>query len=634
MKPLIEVDLDAIRENYRTFRDTLGVAVIPVVKAEAYGHGALAVAQAVVGAGAPMIGVADAREAIALRDAGIEVPILAWLHSPMQDWDATFAADLELGISSFDMLARVGERARNRVSSQKTGPLRIHLKLDTGLGRNGAREVDWLALFAQARDLERTGQLKVVGIMSHISGASETDDLAQIARFERGLTLAEQVGLQPELVHLCATGAALKYPQARYDAVRIGIGIYGLSPFDAGEDPGIPLRPALSLRAPLAHGFTSEEEHSHSWRIDIGSADGLPPLEIAGLEALPPLVDNFGDRWQIELIEENHSIVEPYGDLTEPSPDGRGDRRILTAIGPQTTADDWAAAAETINYEITTRLSGRIDRAYLAPERLRAADTMAAGSDRRVAPLRKAVIDLDKLRVGLQEQYAPVDLSADAYGHGAAELLPLVLEEGLEVVARTYADVARLRELGAKHVQLYANAPEATRTFYGLSGDTRHAALALRSELIHVKRVAPGQAVSYGYRWRAAEHTTLGLVPIGYADAIPRVAFERAYVSVGGATAPIVGRVAMDQVVIDLGDNDCWPGMPVHIWGSATGDVSLHDWASWTDLTPAALCATLGQRVNRVYVTREPYESAGFGLPAVRVISSDGMMSSDQGDSA
>lgn len=630
MKPVIEVDLDAIRENYRTFCEELGVTVIPVVKAEAYGHGALAVAQAVVAAGAPMLGVADAREGIALRDAGIEVPIIAWLHSPMQDWDATFAADLELGVSSFDMLARIGERARQRtgVSGQGNAAVRIHLKLDTGLGRNGARQVDWRALFGHARELERAGHIQVVGIMSHIAGAGEAEDLAQIANFERGVFLAGEAGLRPELLHLCATGAALKYPQARYDAVRLGIGLYGLSPFDPDEDPGIDLRPALTMRAPLAQGFSSAEETSLSWRIDLGTADGLAPLTIDGLAALPPIVDNVGDRWRIEYIEENHSILEPVGELTDPVSDSRSDRRILTVIGPETTADAWAAAAETINYEITTRLSNRIDRAYLAPERLQAADTFASGSDRRTAPLRKSVIDLDALRVGLQEQFAAADLSADAYGHGAAEVLPLVLEEGLEVVARTSADVARLRELGAKHAQLYADAPDETRTFYGFSGDTRHAALALRSELINVKRVGPGQAVSYGYKWRASERTTLGLVPLGYADAIPRVAFERAYVSVAGATVPIVGRVAMDQVVIDLGDIDCWPGMPVHIWGASTGDVSLHDWAAWTDLTPAALCATLGPRVNRVYVSAEPYEAAGFGLPSVRVISNE------QGDHA
>ncbi|MDJ1370027.1 alanine racemase [Gulosibacter molinativorax] len=620
MKPVIEVDLDAIRDNYRAFADALGVQVIPVVKAEAYGHGALAVSQTLVAAGAPMLGVADAREGTTLRDAGLDVPILAWLHSPMQDWDATFAADLEIGVSSFDMLARVGDYA----SRGTRRDLRIHLKLDTGLGRNGIREVDWLAVFAQACELERAGHLTVAGLMSHMAGAGESEDLAQIAAFERGINVAAYAGLHPELLHLCATGAGLRYPQARYDAVRVGIGLYGLSPFDAGEDPGITLRPALALRGPIEHSEAG-------WRVDVGSADGLAPFA-SNSEPLPPLIDSHGDRWRIASLEATHCILEPLEAIAEPPAKARGDRRILTLIdrepGGSATADDWAAAGGTINYEITTRLSGRIDRAYLAPEPLQAADAQVTGGDHRTAPLRKALIDLDELRFGLQEQFAPADLSADAYGHGAAKLLPLVLEAGRDVIGRTRVDVARLRELGARDAQLRVDAGPETREFYGFGDGTRHAAISLRSELINVKRVLPGQAVSYGYMWRASRHTTIGLVPLGYADAIPRAVFERGYVSVGGAVMPIVGRVAMDQVVVDLGDHDCWPGMPVHIWGSTTGDVSLHDWAEWTGLSPEALCATLGTRVNRVYMTTEPYESAGFGRSTVRVISQE------QGDHA
>lgn len=603
MKPVIEVDLDAIRENYRTFADHLGVTIIPIVKAEAYGHGALAVAQTVIAAGAPMLGVADAREAIALRDAGIDTPILAWLHSPMQDWDATLAADLEIGVSSFDMLARIA----NRTPKSPDVTQRIHLKLDTGLGRNGIREVDWLGLFAYARELERRQALRVVGVMSHIAGAGEVEDRAQIERFERGVGAADHVGLRPETLHLCATGAALQYPEARYDAVRLGIGLYGLTPFGPDDDPGINLRPALALRGPI-------ERSDAGWRVDVGTADGLAP--IAG--ELPPLIDDHGDRWRIAKLEANHCILEPLNDLVP------GDRRVLTLIdreaGRSATADQWAAAGQTINYEVTTRLSIRIDRVYLAPEPLRAADATASGGDQRTAPLRKAVIDLDVLRVGLQEQQVAADLSADAYGHGAEQVIPLVLEAGLPIVARSHADVGRLRELGVTNAKVQVDAPDETRAFYGFGDGTKNAALALRSELIHVKRVMPGQAVSYGYAWRATKRTTLGLVPLGYADAIPRRAFGRAYVSVGGAVVPVVGRIAMDQIVVDLSDIECWPGMPVHIWGTGTGDVRLQEWAEWTGLSPAALCATLGPRVHRVHVTSEPFESAGFGEPAVRVI--------------
>ncbi|MGO1545496.1 MAG: alanine racemase [Gulosibacter sp.] len=603
MNPVIEVDLDAIRANYRSFEAAVGVGVMPIVKAEGYGHGALAIAQAVVAAGAPTLGVADAREAIALRDAGIDVPILSWLHSPVQDWEAAFAAELELGVSSFDLLAIIGERAAHRPGDSR---IRVHLKLDTGLGRNGAREIDWVGLFAQARDLERAGLIHVVGMFSHLAGAGEQADLEQIAAFERGIALAKRLELRPDYVHLAATGAALRYPQARYDFVRLGIGLYGLSPFSPDEEPGIALKPALSLQAPIKRA-------DDGWCIEMGTAHGLTPVAAA----LPPFVDNHGDRWRLLRLEANHSILEPLDELTNGVP--RTAFVIDREPGRSATADDWAKAGGTINYEITTRLSQRIQRAYVAPEPLQAAEVRAAGGERRVSPRRQAIIDLDTLRVRLQQQDVPVDLSADAYGHGMAEVLGLVLEAGLQPIARTQLDLEVLRAHGATNAALVPEAPAETRMPYGFDASVfGGATLGLRSELVHVKRVQEGQAVSYGYEWRASHSTTLGLVPIGYADAIPRSALGHAYVSVGGVAVPVVGRVAMDQVVIDLGDIESWPGMPVHIWGSETGDISLGDWAHWTGLTPEALCASLGPRVERIYLSREPFEAAQFGGSSVQ----------------
>ncbi|SJM58335.1 alanine racemase [Gulosibacter sp. 10] len=611
MNPVIEIDLDAIRANYREFRRVLDVDIVPVVKADAYGHGALAVAQAVAGAGAPMIGVADAREGIALRDAGIAAPILAWLHSPQQDWDAVLEAGLEVGLSSFDSLALLGD------SASAGRPARVHLKLDTGLGRNGARACDWRALFAQALELERAGRIRVAGVFSHLAGAGADADLAQIAEFDRAWRLAHEVGLEPERRHLAATGAALQYPQARYDFVRLGIGLYGLSPFGPEQDPGIELRPALQLRAPIRRLSAEDAETAGAgWCTPVGSAAGLPPI----LHDLPALADDRGERWRAVRVEPSRTLLEPADDpaaapALELVDDGAERTVVLIDRAPDrsATADDWAAAAGTINYEVTTRLSGRIHRAYLEPEPLQ----LALGDGNRVpgvlAPVRRAVVDLDLIRSRFDGWSAAVDLGEDAYGHGADVLLPLVLEAGLSPVARSLAGVEALRELGASDPRLLPDAPDATRTIYGFDRAAGAPAIRLYTELLGVKRVEPGQAVSYGYAWRAAAPTTLGLVPLGYADAIPRSAFGRARVCVDGVPVPVVGRVAMDQVVVDLGDIDCWPGALVTVWGSGDGEPDLHDWADWTGQPAEALCGALGSRVERAY-SGEPYVDArGFG---------------------
>lgn len=624
MIPIVDVDLDAIRHNYEQFAQAVGVPVMPIVKASAYGHGALPVARTVAAAGAPWLGVADAAEGVALRAAGLPQRILAWRHSAVETWESVIAGRLDLGVSSMEHLALIGEAAQDPTRGRRAADVRIHLKLDTGLGRNGARELEWRTLFAQARELERGGKVRVAGLMSHLSGTSAADDRAQLAAFERARALADEIGLEPEVSHLSATAGALAMPEGRYDLVRLGIGLYGLEPNGPDAPCGLELRPALRLRAPI-------RRVRDRWAVEIGGGDGLPPLR----GELPPLVDAQGERWRVTGMSALHLYLEPLGEAPDPAEaafdaatDEGGRRELIVIAGPADAGpnvDDWAKAAGTINYEITTRLTGRIHREF-RPERPSDEDRLDVWppiddpGDVRLAPVRQAVVDLELLAQRLQRMVRRagalgadranpdygVDVSSDAYGHGVAEVLPYIRDAGLPIIVRTRLDLQLMRDRGLPNVRLAPNAASTTRAVYGL--DPRQSlppTLTVRSELTSVKRVHAGQTVSYGYEWRAPATTTIGLVPLGYADAIPRSAFGRARVMVAGWSVPIVGRVAMDQVVVDLSDLETWPGMRVELWGSGPGEITLGEWASWTGWSAEALCANLGERVDRVYVGRK-----------------------------
>ncbi|NLT26866.1 MAG: hypothetical protein GXX90_09535 [Microbacteriaceae bacterium] len=631
MIPVIDVDLEAIDRNHRAVREAVGVPVMPIVKASGYGHGALPVARTVEAGGAGWIGVADGSEGVALRAAGLRTRLLCWLHSPTTTWDSLIAAELDLGVSSLEQLALIGSAAEHKRRGAHASTVNVHLKLDTGLGRGGAAPLEWRTLLAQARDYERRGRIRVAGIMSHLSGTSPADDAEQAAEFARGCELAAELGLDPEIRHLAASGAALRSPGTRFDLVRLGIALYGLEP-DAGIGAGLGLRPALRLRGPI-------QRLGDRWAVGVGSGDGLPPLP-AG-HALPPLVDSAGEQWRVDEVTPVHLIVSPLGEPPAIAPrpadpdaeSGADPARELIVIGRPddggATADDWAAAAGTINYEITTRLSGRIARRYEpgAPSdeaRVVAWPPIEDPGRAVTSPVREAVVDLElfarrlaRLRrradtVGAdrdQLAYA-IDVSSDAYGHGLAELLPFLRDSALPLIVRTRNDLEMLRRRDAD-ARLVPDAPTGTRAIYGLDPEQPlRATLSLRSELVHVKRVPAGQRASYGYEWTASEPTVLGLVPLGYADALPRSAFGRASVTVGGCPVPIVGRVAMDQVVVDLGGLEAWPGMRVQVWGNEPGERSLGEWAQWTGWSPESLCASIGERVDRVYIGRK---TSGFG---------------------
>ncbi|MGI6878765.1 alanine racemase [Microbacterium sp. gxy059] len=357
------IDAGAIEHNVRTLRATAGTReFIAVVKADGYGHGALAAAKAAVRGGATRIGVSDVDEALALRDAGIDAPLLAWLHAPDIDFSRAVAADVQLGISSLDQLARAA-----RAGSAEHRPV-VHLKVETGLGRNGAAPEAWPALFAEASRLEQAGQLRVDGVFSHLSGTSRDHDLAQAGVFTDAVARAEAAGLRPGLRHLAATAAAIDLPEARFDAVRVGLGIYGLSPFEGRSSAALGLRPAMTLRTRIAavrrvgaghgasYGYTYRAAADTTFAlVPLGYADGIP-RQASGRGS----VRIGGRRFPVAGRIAMDQFVVDVGEL----PVRVGDQAVLFG-DPLTGApavEDWADAAGTINYEIVTRVGSRVPR--------------------------------------------------------------------------------------------------------------------------------------------------------------------------------------------------------------------------------------------------------------------------------
>lgn len=369
MRELI-IDLDAVAANLATVRARVGKAmVLGVVKADGYGHGMIPVAKKLEAAGVDYLGVADVHEALALREAGIDLPILAWLHDPEENFVRAVAAGIELGVANTEQLERIAKAADHLGRTA-----RVHLKIDTGLGRNGSSEAEWPTVLQRAHALVAEGFIQVVAIFSHLSCTSEADDLKQIARFEVACEQARAAGIDFELRHLTASDGLIRYPQAHYEMVRAGVALYGLSPFVENSAADFGLRPAMTAtarvtqtkRVPAGEGVSYGYLHRTSAEatlalVPVGYAEGLPRNASGNakvsLNSKTYAIDSRIAMDQFVLDVGNDQVaagdtVTIFGDPAAGVP----------------SADDLAVAADTINYEIVTRMGGRFKRVYLGEE--------------------------------------------------------------------------------------------------------------------------------------------------------------------------------------------------------------------------------------------------------------------------
>jgi len=361
------VDLDAIRANTARLASGTAAGVMAVVKADGYGHGLLPSARAALDGGASWLGVCTLDEALALRADGISAPILAWLLAPGLPLHRAVAANIDLSAASMPLLEEIAVAAR--VANRQA---RVHLKLDTGLSRNGATAGDWPDLLTAAAKAEADGAIEVVGVWSHFAYADAPGHptiAAQIRRFGEGLEIAERAGIRPQVRHLANSAATLTLPEAHFDLVRPGIAVYGLSPI-----PGWPaareLRPAMTLRAQVVltkrvpagegvsfgHQYTTGRDTTLAL-VPVGYADGIPR---AATNVGPLLLG--GARRTISGRVCMDQVVVDVGDDHVSA----GDVAVLFGPGDagEPTADDWAAVLDTINYEIVTRVGARVPRIY------------------------------------------------------------------------------------------------------------------------------------------------------------------------------------------------------------------------------------------------------------------------------
>ncbi|WP_407318937.1 alanine racemase [Isoptericola halotolerans] len=381
------VDLDAISDNVRALRGHAPSSdLMAVVKADGYGHGMLPVARAALAGGARWLGVATASEALALR-AGLgptDVRVLVWLLTPGAPFADLVRADVDVTAGApwaIDEIA-AGARAAGRVA-------RVHLKVDTGLSRGGVAMRDLPDVVRRAAALEASGELRVVGVFSHLACADEPGHSSiarQAAAFADALDTVRSGGLRPEVRHLANSAATLTLPELHHDLVRTGISVYGFSPgplLGAPSEHG--LRPAMTFRSRLAgvkqvaagegvsygHLYTTPQDTTVGL-VPVGYGDGVP-RQASGGSAGPggPVAVGSGVDHRVLRVAGRVCMDQLVLDLGPGARERAGD--VVTLFGSSDgvahgadvpNAQDWADAAGTISYEIVTRLGARVPRLY------------------------------------------------------------------------------------------------------------------------------------------------------------------------------------------------------------------------------------------------------------------------------
>jgi alanine racemase len=372
MRSEARIDLAAIRDNTRVLADRAagGAQVMAVVKADGYGHGLLPSARAAVEGGAAWLGCAFLEEALAVRAAGLDVPLLAWLTVPGEDLVPAVAAGIDVGAGS---VAQIEALAAAATASGTTA--RVQLKVDTGLSRGGATSQEWPDLCAAAACAEASGAVRTTGVWSHFAfadgGADHPVNGRQSAVFAEALDVAHRAGLRPEVRHLANSAATLTAPATHYDLVRPGLAVYGLSPVpQLGAPRDFGLRPAMTLASTVAltkrvpagtgvsylHRYTTDRETTLAL-VPLGYADGVPrsatnvgPVQLGGARrtvAGTVCMDQF-------LLDVGDDEV------------GAGDEVLLFGPGDdgEPTAQEWADLLGTIDYEIVTRIGARVPRVH------------------------------------------------------------------------------------------------------------------------------------------------------------------------------------------------------------------------------------------------------------------------------
>jgi alanine racemase len=363
-----EIDLAAVRHNVRTLRAIAAPArLCAVVKANGYGHGADMVGAAALEAGADWLGVAQVDEAVALRNAGIEAPILVLSEPRLDEVDIAIAMGARVTVYTSACVAAIAKSVR----AQRAPAVPVHLKVDTGMRRVGAAPADAVPLAKAIGDL---AEVELEGVCTHCPVADEPANpftRQQMLRFEAVLAELRASGIDPGIVHAANSAAALVVSEARFDLVRCGIAVYGIPPAP-GLDGVADLRPALTLASdvsfvkdvgpgePVSYGHRQQTTaHTVVATVPIGYADGVfRSLPLLGQEVLIGGVR----RRMLGVVTMDQLMVDcgPDADVKVGDPvvllGAQGEERI--------TPDEWAARLGTISYEVVCAIGARVARRY------------------------------------------------------------------------------------------------------------------------------------------------------------------------------------------------------------------------------------------------------------------------------
>lgn len=359
----VEIDLPAIEGNARALKSLTDALLMAVVKANGYGHGAIEVARAATSGGATWLGVARPEEALELRDSGIDTPILVLGPSPSESLEPLLARDISITVTDADEIASAAQAARTQDARA-----RVHLKLDTGMSRIGARPQEATSL---ARSLNGNDAIEFEGLFTHFARADEPEATAnqeQLDQFEEALKQLDALQLRPPLVHAANSAATIKIPKSHYDMVRVGIALYGLQPSKEWSLPK-EFRPALRWKSQLArvrdfppgtgvsygHDYVTQREERIG-TFPVGYGDGLRRAVgnqvLVGGELVPVIGRVCMDLTMVQLDQVPDS--------------SSGDEVVLigeqgaTLISAEQVADHWG----TINYEVTCAIAMRVPRIF------------------------------------------------------------------------------------------------------------------------------------------------------------------------------------------------------------------------------------------------------------------------------
>jgi len=365
------VDLAAIRDNVKVLQNLAkNSEVMAVVKADAYGHGLIPVAKAARQGGATWLGTALLEEAISLRNSGDSGRILTWLGSPNDKWQECIDLGIDVSVSSIEIASKVIKAAKKIGKKSK-----IHIKVDTGLGRNGVMPGDLADLTSLLEEATANGLVEVVAVWTHFALAdapSSPTISKQLEVLDASFKFVESRGFKNLMKHAANSAATLTSPHTHFDLVRPGIAVYGITPGgEVGKASEFGLRPAMTLKAqaalvkdvPAGHGISYGAEYVTKQNtkialIPLGYADGIP--RIAGNKG--PVLAN-GKKLSVAGRVCMDQFVIDIGDLDFST----GDEVILFGDPAQNEPDveEWAKASQSIGYEIVTRLGSRVPRIYL-----------------------------------------------------------------------------------------------------------------------------------------------------------------------------------------------------------------------------------------------------------------------------